>query len=45
MLDGFIFIGSPSDIEYLNSPANINLIKEVGVKFTSMPIKIYEVSF
>ena len=45
MLESFILIGSPSEIEYLNSSNNIKLIKEMDVRFTNMPIKIYEVSF
>jgi len=44
-LNNFVLIGDLSDIEYLGPTKNIRLIKETGVKFTKMPIKIYEVSF
>ena len=44
-LKNFILIGDLSDIEYLGPTKSIKLIKEMGVKFTKMPIKIYEVSF
>ena len=44
-INKFILIGDLSDIEYLGPIANIRLIKKTSVKFTKMPIKVYEVSF
>jgi len=45
MYDSFLFVGDPSEILYLENIPNIRLLKESYPKFTSSPIKIYEVIF
>ena len=45
MHDSFLFIGDPSEISYLENIPNVRLLKESHPKFTSTPIKIYEVTF
>ena len=45
MHDSFLFIGNPSEISYLENIPNVRLLKESHPKFTSTPIKIYEVTF
>ena len=45
MHDSFLFIGDPSEISYLENIPNVKLLKESHPKFTSSPIKIYEVTF
>ena len=44
-LSGFVFIGAPSDISYLEKPINLILLKKQNYKFSSLPISIYEVTF
>ena len=39
MHSGFLFIGDPSEISYLENIPNVRLLKEVHPKFTSSPIK------
>ena len=43
--DNFLFIGDPLEISYLENITNIKLLKEYHPKFTSSPIKVYEVIF
>ena len=45
MHDSFLFIGDPSEISYLENISNVRFLKESHPKFTSSPIKIYEVIF
>ena len=45
MYDSFLFIGDPSEISYLENISNVRFLKESHPKFTSSPIKIYEVIF
>ena len=45
MHDSFLFIGDPSEIYYLKNIPNVKLLKESHPKFTSSPIRIYEVTF
>ena len=45
MHSSFLFIGDPSEISYLENIPNIRLLKETHLKFTSSPIRIYEVTF
>ena len=45
MHDSFLFIGDPLEISYLENIPNIRLLKETHLKFTSSPIRIYEVTF
>ena len=45
MHDSFLFIGDPAEISYLENIPNIKLLKETHLKFTSSPIRIYDVTF
>ena len=45
MYHSFLFIGDPLEISYLENIPNIKLLKESHPKFTSSPIRIYEVTF
>lgn len=41
----FVFIGNPNSLKYLNKSYIIIKKEEIKVKFTSQPIKLYEVFF
>jgi len=43
--ESFVFMGELKELGYLESSYNFRLIKEISVKFTNIPIKVYEVSF
>ena len=45
VIKNFIFIGQPSELSYLERVHTIKSIKEFRVRFSSLPIKVYEVSF
>ena len=45
MRDSFLLVGEISEISYLENIPNAKLLKELNPKFTSIPIKIYEVTF
>ena len=45
MNSSYLFIGDPSEIYYLKNIPNVKLLKESHPKFTSSPIRIYEVTF
>jgi len=45
MDESFLFIGDLSEISYLENVPNVMLLKEFNPRFTSLPIKIYEVTF
>ena len=45
MNDSFLFLGDLSEISYLKNIPKIRLLKESHPKFSSSPIKIYEVIF
>ena len=45
VIKNFIFIGQPSELSYLEHVHTIKSIKEFRVRFSSLPIKVYEVSF
>ena len=41
----FILIGSPNDISYLSNKYVVRFIREFNLKFTSIPVRLYEVTF
>jgi len=45
MDNSFVFIGNPAEISYLKKTPTIRLINEFSPKFTSLPIRVYEVVF
>ena len=43
--ENFIFLGSPSEISYLEKDFEVRFIKEYKPKFMSLPVRVYEVYF